>query len=240
MKSIRRGAWVALLIFMTAPAGRAQTPPAPAPPDAAAPAAAVAGGPRVEYGVRFGPSFTSLTSVETFEPADVAAAAEPTLNFGGFFTIALPGPLAFQPEVLFAAKGQRIRDREAPPISTTEGLKPAAADRVILVRYLEVPLLLRLARHTGEDSSLYLIGGPVVAFRRGRAVVRDVADAGRATDIADLVNAQNLLYVFGAGLQHERWLVDARITRGARNIAVDPRPSPVKTNAFSVLMGVRL
>jgi hypothetical protein len=110
---------------------------------------------------------------------------------------------------------------------------------VILVRYLEFPMLLRMAKQMGETSSVYLIGGPAFAFRRS-AVVRDVADSGRLTDIAELVNGSNLLYIFGAGLQHKRWLVDARLTRGAQNVAVDPEPSGVKTNAFSVLMGVKI
>jgi hypothetical protein len=189
--------------------------------------------------VRFGPSFTSLTSVETLSPADVAVAFEPTMNFGGFFSFAV-GPLSFQPEVLFAAKGHRVRDKDEPPVSTsTGGTKPAPADRVILLRYLEVPILLRLAKQTHERTSLYLIGGPAFGFRRN-AVIREVADPGRRTDIEDEVNRRNLLLVVGAGLQHKRWLVDARLTRGVRNVAADPQPGQVKTNAFSVLMGVRL
>ena len=46
-------------------------------------------------------------------------------------------------------------------------------------------------------------------------------------------------YIVGGGMQHRRWLVDARITRGLMNIAADPAQPPVKTRAFSVLMGVR-
>ncbi len=232
----------ALLIFVSVVPARAQAPPQtppPAPvPDAAAP---VTGAPRlsIEYGVRFGPSFTSLTSIETFDPTDVRVAAEPTMNFGGFLTINLPGPVSFQPEVLFAAKGHRIRDRNAPPINTASGAQEAPADRVILVRYLEVPILLHVAKQTHERTSLYLIGGPAFGFRRN-AVIREVADPGRVTDIADEINRQNLLFIVGGGLQHKRWLVDARLTRGVRNVAVDPQPAEVKTNAFSVLMGVRL
>ncbi len=244
MRSNRIGVGLALqLLVVTVALAHAQTPPEtpaePAPDAAAATPPVLPRRSWMDFGVRFGPSFTSLTSIETLEPTDVAAAAEPTLNFGGFFTFALPGPWSFQPEVLFAAKGHRIRDRSALPISTIEGPKPAPADRVILLRYLELPMLLRLAKQTGEMSSVYLIGGPAFAFRRN-AVVRDVADPGRVTEIDDLISGSNLLYVFGAGLQHKRWLVDARLTRGARNVAVDPQPSIVKTNAFSVLMGVRL
>jgi hypothetical protein len=234
----------ALLVLMTAASARAQTSPPqtplPAPvPDAAAPAAAT---PRLSfaYGVRFGPSFTSLTSVETFDPTDVGVAAEPTMNFGGFFIFGAGLPLSLQPEVLFAAKGQRIRDKNAPPVTGNNGeTKEAPADRVVLLRYLEIPVLLRLARQTHERTSLYLLGGPAVAFRRN-AVIREVADPGRRVDIDEQVNTQNLLLIIGGGLQHKRWMVDARISRGIRNVAVDSEPGSVKTNAFSVLMGVRL
>lgn len=187
--------------------------------------------------MRFGPSFTTLTSVEPFDDTAVTAAYEPTMNFGGYMTIALTGPLSFQPEVLFAAKGHRIRDKDAQPTTTSTGeLKLPAADRVVLVRYLEFPLLLRLSKRTHENTSLYAIGGPAVAFRRN-AVIREVADAGRHEDIDDLVSASNLSYIAGAGLQYRRWLLDARFTRGLRNIASGPATVAVKTGAFSVLMG---
>jgi hypothetical protein len=213
-----------------------QTPPPEPPP--ATPVQAPGPG-RIHYGVRFGPSFTSLTSVEPFDDTAATAAFEPTLNFGGFAAVALAGPLSFQPEVLFAAKGHRIRDKDARPIITSTGeLKLPAADRVVLVRYLEFPLLLRLSRRTHENTSLYAIGGPAFALRRS-AVIREVADAGRHEDIDDLVSRSNLSYLAGAGLQYRRWLVDARFTRGMRNIASDPAAVAVKTGAFSVLMGAR-
>lgn len=217
----------------------AQTPPpapAPASPEAAPPAPSTGPG-RLHYGVRFGPSFTTLTSVEPFDATAAGAAFEPTLNFGAYAQFELRGPLSFQPEVLFAARGHRIRDKDAQPITTSTGeVKLPAADRVVLVRYLEFPVLLRISRRTHENTSLYLIGGPAIALRRS-AVIREVADAGRHEDIDDLVSGSNLSYIFGAGLQHRRWLVDARFTRGMRNIASDPTPVAVKTGAFSVLMG---
>ena len=234
----------ALMILITATSARAQTPqpqtPPPAPaPDAAAPAAATS---RISfaYGVRFGPSFTSLTSVETFDPTDVGVASEPTMNFGGFFLLGMGLPLSLQPEVLFAAKGERIRDKNAPPVTSNSGeLKEAPADRVVLLRYLEIPVLLKLAKQTHERTSFYLVGGPALAFRRS-SVIREIADPGKHIDIDDQVTTRNLLFVVGGGLQHKRWMVDARISRGVRNVAVDPQPESVKTNAFSVLMGVRL
>ena len=128
-----------------------------------------------------------------------------------------------------------MRRRSGP----VDGLKDAPASRVILLRYLEVPLLIRLAKQTHETTSLYLIAGPAFAFRRN-AVIREVADPGKRIDIEDEVQTRNFLYVFGGGLQHKRWMVDMRLTRGVRNVAVNPLPAPVKTNALSVLMGVRL
>jgi hypothetical protein len=179
-----------------------------------------------------------LTSVETFDETAAAAAAEPTMNFGGFLTINMAGPLSLQPEVLFAAKGHRLHDKDAPPRVTGTGTKPPQADRVILVRYLEIPLLLRMSKRTRPDSSMYLIFGPALAFRRN-AVLRQVANSGRHEDIDDQVTGNNLSAVFGAGVQHQRWLVDARLTKGLRNVAVVPQPGEVKTSAFAVLLGVR-
>jgi hypothetical protein len=188
----------------------------------------------IEYGVRFGPSFTSLTSVEPFDPAVVAAAPEPTLNFGGFVTLDVPGPVSLQPEVLFAARGQRIHPRGAQSIVTGTGVKPPQADRVILIRYLEFPLLLRVSRRRSDRASLYLVAGPSFGLRRN-AVIRQVSDSGKHEEISDEVTSSTLSLVAGAGFQHGLWLVDARITRGMKNIAV-----PVTQNTAGAGPGASL
>jgi hypothetical protein len=231
--------WIVVPLLSLAAIAHAVAQTAPPDPAAAATPAVPATVRQLDYGVRFGPSFTTLTSVETFDVAAAAAAFEPTLNFGGFMTIGLTGPLSFQPELLFAAKGHRIRDKDAQPVTTPTGEpKLPPANRVILVRYLEFPLLLRLTKRTHENTSVYLIGGPAYAFRRS-AVIREVVDSGKREDIGDRVSGTSFSYIAGAGLQHKRWLVDARITRGMQNIASDPTPAPVKASAFSVLMGTR-
>ena len=237
---------VTLIVLAAGPAAAQTAPTQTPPPETTPPPAAAATTPvpppgpsRLHYGVRFGPSFTSLSSVEPFDDTATIAAFEPTLNFGGYIQFDLTGAFSFQPEVLFAAKGHRIRDKDAQPFTDSTGqVKLPAADRVVLVRYLELPLLLRMSRQTHENTSVYLIGGPSIALRRN-AVIREVADSGRHEDIDDLVNGGNLSYIFGAGLQHRRWLVDARFTRGMSNIATFGEPVAVKTGAFSVLMGAR-
>ncbi|HKY20879.1 MAG TPA: outer membrane beta-barrel protein [Vicinamibacterales bacterium] len=225
------GCGTALLLLLLARSAFAQ---APAPDPAAVPAT----GRGVEYGVRFGPAFTSLTSVETFDATVVAAAPEPTLHFGGYAHINIRGALSFQPEVLFAAKGERIHDKDAQPTVSGSSTKAPQADRVVLVRYLEFPLLARLTKMTRADSSVYLIAGPALAIRRS-AVIRQVADSGKHEDIGDQVSGTNFSLVYGGGFQHQRWLVDARFTKGLRNIAVGPGSASVKTSGFAVLMGVR-
>ena len=179
--------------FLALTHAAAQTPPAePAPPPAPAAPAEAPGPGRFQYGVRFGPSFTTLTSVEAFDDTAEPAAFESTMNFGGFFNFALTRMLSLQPEVLFAAKGERIRDKGAPPVITASGEeKPAPADRVVLVRYLEFPILLRLSKRTHENTSFYVIAGPAFAFRRN-AVIRDVADSSRYEDIEAQVNGGDL------------------------------------------------
>ena len=230
----------ALITLASSGPAFAQTPtPDTAGPPPTPAQAAPAGPRRVEYGVRFGPSFTTLSNVGGIDVTAAAAAFEPTLNFGGFMNVRLTNSMSFQPELLFAAKGHRVRDVDAVPITTLTGeVDFPPADRVILVRYLELPMLLRLSKQTHENTSLYVIGGPAFALRRS-AVIREVADAGRHEKIDDLVSASDFSYIFGAGAQHRRWLVDARFTRGMRDVATKAATAPVKTGAFSVLIGVR-
>jgi hypothetical protein len=237
---------IVLALLLAASPAFGQTPPAPQTPAPETPAPAPppeqpapSSERRIEYGVRFGPSFTTLTSVETFAPEMIARAFEPTLNFGLFAHVALAGPLSFQPEILFAAKGHRIHDKDASPTTAPTGeLKRPAATHVILIRYLEIPLLLRVSKQKGENTAFYLIFGPAFALQRN-AAIRQVADSGRKEDIDALVTGSNLSYVAGGGVQYKRWLADARVTRGMKNIAVTPLPGEVTTSAFSVLIGVR-
>lgn len=220
-------------ILLLSISASAQTPA----PDAAAAAPLARRG--VEYGVRFGPAFTSLTSVETFDGTGVAAAPESTMHFGGYFRFGLSGALSLQPEVLLAAKGQRIHDKNAQPTISGTGIRPPQADRVVLIRYLEIPVLVRASKMMHTDSSVYVIAGPALALRRN-AVIRQVADSGKHKDIGGQVSGSNFSLVYGGGFQYQRWSADARFTRGLRNVAVVPRPGAVKTGGFAVLLGVRL
>ncbi len=165
--------------------------------------------------MRFGPSFTTLTSVETFDDTAAPAAFEPTMNFGGFVNIALGGAMSFQPEVIFAAKGEQdSRQGRAARHHARRQLELPDADRVILVRYLEFPLLLRMSKRTHENTSLYLMAGPAIALRRN-AVIREVVDAGRHEVITMMVKAaMTFRYIAGRRLATQalagRRALDAR------------------------------
>src|SRR5262245_49168268 len=105
MTSSRFGVCAALVCLAAiAPLfAQATQPPQPQPPAAATPPAPTGppGLKRLHYGVRFGPSFTTLSSVDAFDETAAAAAFEPTMNFGGFVNLKLSGAMSFQPEILF-------------------------------------------------------------------------------------------------------------------------------------------
>ena len=238
---------VTLLALAAGMPAAAQTTPPPAPPPETAPpqpaAAATppapAGPSRVHYGVRYGPSFTTLTSVEPFDETAVIAAFEPTLNFGGYVQIDMAGAFSFQPEVLFAAKGHRIRDkRRAAGLNADRRAEASAGGQSGAGALPRVP---------DADAAVEAHAREHVGVPHRRTVIRHAAQRrdsrsgrlGQARGHRRSRQRQRLSYIFGAGLQHRRWLVDARFTRGMRNIATDPTPVGVKTGAFSVLMGTR-
>ena len=161
------------------------------------------------------------------------------MNFGGYALIDLRGPLSFQPEVLFAAKGHRIRDKDAQPITTSTGeLKLPAADRVVLVRYLEFPLLLRHVEAHARNTSLY-DRRPVIRLAperrdtrgRRRRQARGHRRLGeRQQPVVHRRRGRAIQALAGRCALHAR---DAKHRVRSRD------PVAVKTGAFSVLMGAR-
>ena len=155
---------VMLLVLAAALPAAAQTPP---PSDAATANAATATGSRRDSARARGAEPRSLRRAirPSFHHADERRAVRRHGGHGRLRADAelrrvrpdrMTGAFSFQPEVLFAAKGHRIRDKDAQPVTTPTGeLKLPAADRVVLVRYLEFPLLMRLSKRTHENTSVY-------------------------------------------------------------------------------------
>ena len=142
--------------------------------------------------------------------------------------------------MLFAAKGHRIRDKDAQPITTPTGElklpagRQSGAGALPRVSAAAARVEAHAREHIGlPDRRPVIRDAPQRRDSRGRRL-----RAGTRTSTIWSA-AATCRYIFGAGLQHRRWLVDARFTRGMRNIALDPAAVAVKTGAFSVLMGAR-
>lgn len=119
---------------------------------------------------------------------------------------------------------------------------PDDADEALILRYLEVPLLIRVA--FGQDStSPFVYAGPAFALRLS-ATATD-SDSGRdleEEDVSDEIASSDLGLVFGGGISFGRLTAEARLTRGTRSIdanADDRRAGPldVKNTAISFLVG---
>jgi hypothetical protein len=139
---------------------------------------------------------------------------------GIFFGGNRPGVVGVMGEVLYAKKGAK---------------DPVTSDAVDAY-YIEIPILLRVNlgssnRNTG--AVVYVIGGPV-------ADVLLSAKLNGVTDIKDNYQGLDLGVIGGAGVEISRFLIEARLNWGLRNIVKGSTTvSDIKTKSFAVLAGFR-
>lgn len=199
----------------------------------------------LDKGVKLGVAMTNLSNIVALTSPLIESGAEPTISFGGFVTFPISGGLAFQTEALFSSKGQRIRDKDAQattivgPIGTTITKLPEA-DRVVLLNYLEIPLLMRLSTTpaTPAGTSFHVLGGLALAFKMG-AKLRWVTENREPDDIGSRISGSDVSLVMGGGLQRGHVIAEGRLTQGLKNVAIDPSLGSVKTKAVTVILGVR-
>jgi len=139
---------------------------------------------------------------------------------GIFFGGNRPGSVGVMGEILYAKKGAK------------DASGKFTADNY----YLEIPVLLRLNigsanRNTG--AIVYGIAGPV-------ADILLKADLN-GVDVKKNYESLDLGIIAGGGVEVSRFLVEARMNWGLRNIAkaTGGAASDVKTRSFAVLAGVR-
>lgn len=186
----------------------------------AAPAAAQT----LQFGVKGGMVMTTVSNVsEVSDTPDGQAGRRFGPTVGGFVNIGLGSSLlSLQPEALLTWKGAT--------------LDPDDSDEVLRMRYLEVPLLVKLTAPAGGDGkALYLLAGPTIGFP---VSVRATVD-GDAADIKDRVASNEFGLTVGGGLQGRRWLLEGRYTEGLSSIAADTSGDATRTRAIGVLFGVR-
>lgn len=139
---------------------------------------------------------------------------------GIFFGGNRPGVVGVMGEVLYAKKGA----------------KDATSGNAVDAYYIEIPILLRVNLGSSNRNSgavIYAIGGPV-------ADVLLSAKLNGITDVKDNYQGLDLGVIGGAGVEISRFLIEARLNWGLRNIAKgSTEVSDVKTKSFAVLAGLR-
>jgi len=204
--------------------------PAPvAPPIAAsttqAPAAGAGGG-RLGLAIKGGLTQASIFGSDI--NSDFGAVARRTgLTAGLALGVPIGSALSIQPEALLTHKGTR---------------NPDDVDEALIIRYLEIPVLVRLTFGEGSTSP-FVYAGPAFALKL-KATATD-SDSGRnleEEDISDEIAGTDLGLVFGGGVSFGRLTAEARLTRGTRSIDANltkrsAGPVDIKNTALSLLVG---
>jgi hypothetical protein len=104
----------------------------------------------------------------------------------------------------------------------------------ISIDYLQLPVLLRVGGGSSSANGfgVYGIVGPAVSFKIGDEVEGFTLDDG--------FEGADVSLVFGAGIEVTRIIVEGRYEKGFRRINNSfSAPSEIKTQAFTILFGVR-
>lgn len=132
---------------------------------------------------------------------------------GGFVTVDLVGPLAFQSEALYMGKGFRGELIGRPENAT------------LSLSYLEIPLLLKIQAPMVGNSRSNVYAGPALSYKLNESfdvppsaegVDEPSEDVARSFDIGGSVGIE-----FGFELGGGLLLLDIRFTPGLSDIAVD-------------------
>lgn len=115
------------------------------------------------------------------------------------------------------------------------GAKADGGDAKIKLNYIDVPVLARFGGTSASGIKAFAFTGPQVSFN----IKAEAEFLGETEDLKDDVEKFDLGWTVGAGVEVNRFTVDARYTLGLMNIAKDDEES-VKNRTFAVMIGVRL
>ena len=185
---------------------------------------AVPAGAQVRLGVFGGPGFSRL-AIEDLSP-EVEVAHRTGVGFGAVLAHDINQSLSLELQPRFVSRGASLRG---------DGEKATAR-----IGYFEVPLLLKVSAG-GAGFKPYLLGGPVMAFRRGAKVEM----AGQEEDVADQVKQTDFAVALGGGLTipagQALVFVEGQYHLGLRDIeivATGEEPTPAKNRGFLVQVGL--
>ena len=182
-----------------------------------------------QVGVKAGANFASLTPEEDETPDTSRRVG---LVAGGWLAVPATSWLTMQFEGLFSEKGVKFD-------ATGVGLDSSAELRV---RYIELPVLARVAVGGSGSTRVFLVGGGAPAFMTSTRATATFEGQKDSRDVTDEVESFDFGLVGGAGVAFGRTNLEARYTHGLRPINKD-RNEPndrVQNRVFSVTVGVRL
>ena len=151
------------------------------------------------------------------------------LTGGGYVTFPLVNRFSFQPEALFAMKGVKLNETAGGTFSAR-------------LYYLDVPLLVRFRPTASSERPAYLFAGPNFGIKMGRSAKLETTAQTADINIDAALKTLDLGFAFGGGIERRRYLVEARFTVGATDIAAAsfPHPDALRNRTFSVMAGFKL
>lgn len=182
---------------------------------------------RFQFGGKVGPSFTDIAQDEddgqTYHRRIAAAG-------GGFLWLPLAGPVGVQVEALTTPKGTRLED--------------SGVSQTLMLRYVEVPYLLRIDAPGQQPGGWFLFGGGYFAIRTSAKVQISLVDnsiaSGSREDASDAVERYDNGWVAGAGYDIGRFVVvEGRYARGLSNVNRIPGTVGFTNRALTFMVGVR-
>ena len=115
------------------------------------------------------------------------------------------------------------------------GAKFEAGDAKVKLNYIDVPVTARFGTTTASGIKAFAFTGAQASFN----VKAEAELLGETADLEDDTEKFDLGWTVGAGVEVNRFTVDARYTMGLMNIAKDDTES-TKNRTFTVMVGIRL
>jgi len=186
----------------------------------------------LQFGGKAGPNFSTLL----FDPDDGSADHDKRVSSGGggFVVLPLGKRFAVQLEALANPKGAKLIDR-------TENLTAK-----VLLRYLDLPVLLRINGPQSTSRAFHVFAGPYSAIRlnakRELSTIGSSLVAGEKTDMRAEIERFEFGLVGGAGVDLGRYIViDGRYAHGLTSVNTDRSDGvKIKNRMITIMAGVRL
>lgn len=170
------------------------------------------------FGVKAGINSSSITFEDAGQQADVKRLLGAV--GGVFLGKRISDNIGLRVEGLFSQKG--AKDAES------------GDDAELRLTYIDVPVLLTLGPAATDGARFSAFTGPQFSFR----TKAEETFLGQTQDVSDDVEGNDFGWVIGAGVEMNRFNLDARYAHGLKDIAIGA--AKVKNRVFSVMVGVNL